>query len=400
MTKPFPFRRALGLALVALVQTEGCRRDDGEAVAVVVSLPDQRVSGAAKVTIEVDYSGTGASIVSEAGIPSCAFILPGVEGDFADDRKGKLTIHTQGPRAARGPADIAACRMRAGDHDATAADLKAKLDVRLAAAEDAAGKPIDLAVKSSGRGQGSPARSEAQVEALQAEAAKAAAALAPSPPPPPGSAVAGGAKPGELAARIAQGLPMPATPGPAAGTAARPGAASSGSARPGGAGSAPAIVAGAAVPPPSSAPDYSQVPGSQDRDPGYDDSDGDNPNMPAYDLEVAVVSEGRLGALQLKITHLGGRGGFIGRGGQVDCVSLVEAMMAANYSGERLAQLGLVSIQGFRTPASVVRCGFRSGEPLSPASFLVEVVDASDTGTETAPLDPMPTAAILSITRR
>jgi hypothetical protein len=146
--------------------------------------------------------------------------------------------------------------------------------------------------------------------------------------------------------------------------------------------------------------DNSQIPGNADRDPGYDDTDGDNPNTPTYDLVVGVTSPGNLGALQLKITHLGSSGGFVGRNDLNDCTSLVDAMMAQNWPGERTAQVGLINIQGFRTPAAVVRCGFRSREALSPSSFLVEVVDASDAGIDPRPMDPEPTAVILSINRR
>ena len=395
-----PSSLVLATLLAAAPLAGGCRRDDGDAIAVVISLPGQHLAGVAKATIEVDYSGAGASILPENGGPSCAFILPGVEGEFADDRKGKLTIRVQGPRAARGPADIAACRMKPGDHDATAADLKKKLTVKVTAAEDGGGKAIDLTAKAAGtKGSGGAgALGEAEIEAAQAEAAKTAAAVAPPPTGTAGGtagtgvasaaghggAAAGGAAPSAATATAAV-IPKPSTPprsvasGPSA--AARSGAAT-------------------AVPTAPPVVDNSNVPGNQDRDPGYDDSDGDNPNLPAYDLEVYVNSPGRLGALQLKITHLGSSGGFIGRNDQTECVALVDAMMAANYSGERLAQVGLINIQGFRTPASVVRCGFRSRESLSANSFLVEVVDASDAGNDPKPVDPTPTAAILSIIPR
>ncbi|MFN2427587.1 MAG: hypothetical protein ABR587_14190, partial [Candidatus Binatia bacterium] len=102
--------------------------------------------------------------------------------------------------------------------------------------------------------------------------------------------------------------------------------------------------------------------------------------------------------LQLAITHLGRSGGFIGRQDAVDCVSLVEAIVASNYVGERLTKVGLISLQGIRTPAAIMRCGFRTREPLSPGSFNIDVVDASDT--ESNPLEPTPTVVISTITRR
>lgn len=133
---------------------------------------------------------------------------------------------------------------------------------------------------------------------------------------------------------------------------------------------------------------------------GYDDTVGDDPNAPTYDLVVGVTSTGNLGALQLKITHLGNSGAFVGRNDQVDCVPLVDAMMAQNWPGERTAQVGLINLQGFRTPAAVVRCGFRTREALDPDSFLVEVVDASDAGLDPKPVDPDPAVAVLSVDLR
>lgn len=412
MKKTSASRLALAAALATASLCGGCRRDDGHALTVVVSLPDQHVAGVAKATIEVDYSGAGASIVSDNGGPACAFILPGVEGDFADDRKGKLTIHAQGPRAARGPADLAACRMKAGDADATAADLKKELTVKLASAEDAAGKPVDLAAKAGAHSAGASSRNDAEIEAAQAEAAKAAVAAAPAQPaaaaPPAANGTTASVAPrGEgaatngaaSAAGNASPVAAPAAPGVIPKTPPRPVASGS---------SATARSATAAVPtgqPYNGGGDGTpNPPGNQDRDPGYDDSDGDNPNLPAYDIEIGVTTPGRLGALQLSITHLGSSGGFVGRGDQLDCTPLVDAMMAQNWPGERTAQIGLINIQGFRTPASVLRCGFRSREALSPPSFLVEVVDASDVGTgangDPAPLDPPPSASVVAITRR
>jgi hypothetical protein len=132
----------------------------------------------------------------------------------------------------------------------------------------------------------------------------------------------------------------------------------------------------------------------------YDDTDGDNLDVPTYDLVVGVTSAHNLGALQLKITHLGNSGGFVGRNDQNDCVSLVDGMMAQNWPGGRTALVGFINIRGFRTPAAVVRCGFRTREALSLDSFLVEVVDASDAGLDPNPMDPEPTVAVLSVDLR
>lgn len=127
--------------------------------------------------------------------------------------------------------------------------------------------------------------------------------------------------------------------------------------------------------------------------------DGDS-GVPAWDVEVAVTSAANLGALQLRLTHLGASGAFLGTGDQVDCVPLVDALMASNFPGGRTVQIGLIDLRGFRTPASVVRCGFVTTEALAPDSFLVEVVDASGAEIDPRPLDPPPTVAVVSVTPR
>src|SRR5207244_2630471 len=113
-----------------------------------------------------------------------------------------------------------------------------------------------------------------------------------------------------------------------------------------------------------------------------------------------VSSVSQFGALQFDITHLGRNGAFIGKGDRIDCVPLVDALAAANYVGERVAKVGLISIPGVRTPASVVTCGFRTTESIGPNSFQIDVSDASAAGENSDPLDPPPTVVIASVTRR
>jgi hypothetical protein len=121
--------------------------------------------------------------------------------------------------------------------------------------------------------------------------------------------------------------------------------------------------------------------------------EGDGIEGRDYVLEFQVTTAARIGALQLEVTHLGDSGGFIGRGDAVDCEALVDALIAANYFGERTAKIGLINLQGIPTPAPVVRCGFRTRESLSPADFLVEVVDASTPGGDA--IDPPPTVQVV-----
>ena len=180
------------------------------------------------------------------------------------------------------------------------------------------------------------------------------------------------------------GAPAPAAPTP---PAARP-AAPANVARP----PAPAVP----VPSAPEVVDNSAMPVG-DRDPGYEE-EGDNPNVASYSLDFYVQTAGTFGALQLDINHLGSKGGFIGRGDKVECVPLVEAIVASNYLGEREVKIGLISLQGINTPAAVMRCGFRSSENVSAGSFLIEVTDASDT--ESKPIEPKPTVFIKSVVPR
>jgi hypothetical protein len=386
--------------ILAVLAVGGCERERREPLSVVISVPPQDLAGVAKATILVDYSGSEARIVSDGGSPACAFILPGIDGDFVDDRKGTLTIHTQGRRALRGPADIVACQMEAAA-ETTAQDVRDRLTVRVAGAEDATGKAIDTATKPARSQASSPDRSERAIEAAQAEAAKTAAAISAAAPPlpaqgAPGSQPLTGAGNTARGAGSATGTGGSGAAGPAgtAGqkTAPRP-PSPSGSAVPGAVANNHAPQADGGV------TDNGPAPNNQDPDPGYDDSPSDDARVPAYTIEfqVAQSSVPRIGALQLEVTHLGSSGGFVGRGQDIDCVALVDGLVASNYLGERTAKIGIINLQGIPVPAPVMRCGFRTREPLSPASFMVQVVDASTPGGDN--VDPPPNVGLV-VSRR
>jgi hypothetical protein len=114
-----------------------------------------------------------------------------------------------------------------------------------------------------------------------------------------------------------------------------------------------------------------------------------------YTVYFHVQTPGRFGALQLDITHLGDSGGFVGREDKVDCESLVDAIVASNYLGERVVKIGLISLQGIVTPAAIMRCEFRTSEDLVPPDFQIEVTDASDT--ESNQIDPPPVVVVSTI---
>lgn len=118
----------------------------------------------------------------------------------------------------------------------------------------------------------------------------------------------------------------------------------------------------------------------------------------SYTLTLSVSGDALIGALQLEIEHLGNSGGFIGRGDQVDCQPLVQALVAGNFAGEGLVRIGMISLQGIPSPTALLQCGFRTREEIVPGSFLVEVSDASDINSQ--PLDPYPEVFVSQVTIR
>lgn len=388
--------------LCAAGAAPGCGESEGDAITVVFSLPSQSAAFA-KATVVADYSRAGARILEESGGPACAFILPGVDGSFSDDRRGSLTVRLSSKRGLRGPADVVACRMRAASDDATPDSLREHVDIRLTEAEDAGGKALDVAALArpavagsapvgaspvasgktdAGAGEkGKERKSNPGVVKPGAAAASATKSEAKpaGPPAPPKPAAAPAASASQPKAATA---PTAAKPTPAAGTG---GAVLATPNYGGSTGSAP-------VPSDPLVPNY-------DSDPNYDDSPGDDDSAPEYDIVVSVkTAVGPLGALQLDISHTGSAGGFVGKGAGVDCEPLVDGLPAANYIAGRTVRVGLVSIQGIRTPGPVVACAFRTPEILTPSSFYIRVADAADIDTNS--VNPPPVVIVSDVRRR
>ncbi|MBI5506878.1 MAG: hypothetical protein HY899_18990 [Deltaproteobacteria bacterium] len=384
----------LGPAAAGIVGLTGCSSGDRNAIPVTVSLQSETPS-VSKATVLVDYSRTGAKIAQEEGRPSCAFILPGLAGEFSDDGQGALTVRLQAQRGLRGPADIVACRMLAAKADTEPRDIAARLDVKLTEAEDGAGKVIDLAAAPTTRR--APANEmadkkptqksllEAKRLADEAAGRRTPNALVPavvppgtsakpiSPPAPPPAASTPGARP----APVLPSAPAATPPAARGAVLAAPSAA------------APTANAGPVAGPGSGV----------SKDPGYDDSPSDQPKTAQYDVTVSVIgTTASLGALQFEVSHTGSSGGWVGHQGDVECEALVDALRASNYVGGRTVRVGLVSIQGMPTPGAMVRCSFRTPEYLSTSSFAIQVVDASDI--DSGPIDPLPTMRVSSVVRR
>lgn len=119
-----------------------------------------------------------------------------------------------------------------------------------------------------------------------------------------------------------------------------------------------------------------------------------------FTVEFAVTSQDRIGALQFDVAFHGGSGRFLGSGDQVDCTPLVDALVAANHDDECRAKIGLVSLDGIRTPASIMRCGFRAAEAPSPSDFRIDVTDASEASASSEPIEPLPTIVVTSVIAR
>jgi hypothetical protein len=118
---------------------------------------------------------------------------------------------------------------------------------------------------------------------------------------------------------------------------------------------------------------------------GDGDSYTDTPEddtTPVYSIDFHAESAGNYGALQFDIRHLANSGGFVGRADKVDCVPLVDAIVASNYLGERMVKIGMISLQGIQTPADLMHCRFRTREELDASDFEIEVTDASDTSSQ------------------
>lgn len=114
-----------------------------------------------------------------------------------------------------------------------------------------------------------------------------------------------------------------------------------------------------------------------------------------YEIEIEVTSEGEFGALQVEVFSNDCNGDWVGRGDQVDCEALVEAIAAVNHVGPQALKVGLISLDGVETPTVLLRCRYESFAVPEPTDFRLTVVDAADT--ESSPLDPLPVLAIGAI---
>jgi hypothetical protein len=358
------------LVLLALLGATACSKP--EPAEVVISL-DEATQPLNSATVIVDYSQASAKPVIKGGDPACAVLPPDMSAEFEDDGAGSLTISIKSRRGFTAPIDLAVCRMVPDTADTAVATISSRLRVSVAAATDSKGEQLDdrrLAMtRSGGRDVSSapsaaPAGSAAPSDSAETGAVTGTAAVR-TPGSPAANEAAGGA------ASLGEALRQRST-GNATKEAQRQLDRAERDSRKamndagidGGSGTA------------GSGDDMVDDSGDAE-----EENDPDvTPMTPAYDVTVEVTNDaGLIGALQFDLDHRGGSGGWQGARAGVACRWLVGGgITACNDTGAGKVRCALADISGFQTPAPIVTCVFKTSESVSPSSFSVQVVDASD----------------------
>ena len=402
---------------------------------------DQPLHSLSSAVFTVNYSNSGAEPLSSGGVPACFALHPGMTTGFSDDGHGTLTVSVSSASSFSTPLDLAACRMlplsEGIGHRAVAHGLR--VAVRSAISSDGS------ALEHSELTPGDKAnRRMARADSPRGPAGKGAAT---SPRPAGLPSTAGSASSPAAGSRresnASQGNGSPATR--AAGSS---GAAESNPRVGGSAGNNTAnntanntdstrqqvvrdwqreaetdrlraeeqrhnaggtLYQGQDDPgqddPGQDDPgqeDDGQARDNQPQDDGQDDNPAPPPADPVtYELRLAVTTSGvALGALQFELRHLGASGGFVGRGGSVECNGSISGVMATfNNIGNGKIKGAIIDIEGFPVPSEVATCSFRTSEDLFPGSFDITVIEATDAdlGGNGQSLDPFPAMAVVDV---
>lgn len=101
-----------------------------------------------------------------------------------------------------------------------------------------------------------------------------------------------------------------------------------------------------------------------------------------YRVRLALVeTEAPLGALQFDVERLGQSGDWVGAGGGVDCLWVVDAdLHACNDKRAGLLTCAVVDVDGFSATQDLCDCTFRSRDRVTASDFRVTVTDASTPG--------------------
>jgi hypothetical protein len=360
------------LAPLALLGVVACSKP--EPAEVVISL-DETTQPLNSATVLVDYSQASAKPLMKGGEPACAVLPPDMSAGFEDDGSGTLTITVKARRGFTAPIDLAVCRMAPDTADTAVATISARLRVSVAAATDSKGEELDdrrLAMtRSGGRDVSSvPSGSETPPGDTASEAAAPSAGPGGAAVRTPGSidtetGAAGGA------ASLGEALRQRST-GNATKEAQRQLDRAEREAR--------AEMGDTDLGRGSDAAGVDDLVQDPTTDPGEENDPDVTPMTPSYDVTAEVTNDaGLIGALQFDLDHRGASGGWQGARAGVACRWLVGGgITACNDTGAGKVRCALADISGFQTPSPIVTCVFKSSETVSPASFSVQVVDASD----------------------
>lgn len=86
-----------------------------------------------------------------------------------------------------------------------------------------------------------------------------------------------------------------------------------------------------------------------------------------------------IGSLQWTTSYHAAPGDFLGEGGNVECASLIEGSLAAfnDDDSQRSLDSGVISLDGFATPANVVECSFAATSVPQASQFETSGVEAA-----------------------
>lgn len=394
---------------------------------------DQPLHSLSAAVFTVNYFNSGAEPLSSGGVPACFALHPGMTAGFSDDGNGTLTVRVSSTAPFSTPLDLAACRML---------PLSDGIDPRAVA------HGLRVAVHSATSSDG---RALEHSELARGDKGKRRMAMADSPRGPTGKGAATSPRPAGLSpasgsasspaagsrreSNTSQGSGSSATGAAASSSAAASSAGVGGNLANTGANNTANNTASARR---HAARDWhseaeadrlraeeqrlstggrnfaggdNSYPGQNDGGQANDDQppgdgqDNDPAPPPAdpvtYELRLAVTTSGvALGALQFELRHLGASGGFVGRGGSVECNGSISGAMATfNNVGNGKIKGAIIDIDGFPVPSEVATCSFRTSEDLFPGSFDMTVMEATDAdlGGNGQSLDPFPSMAVVDV---
>lgn len=400
---------------------------------------DQPLHSLSSAFFTVNYFNSGAEPLSSGGEPACFALHPEMTAGFSDDGNGTLTVRVSSTAPFSTPLDLAACRMLPLSDGIDPRAVAHGLRVAVHSATSSDGRALEHSELARGdKGN----RRMARADSPRGPAGKSAA----TSPRPAGLSPGAGSASSPAAGSRRESNTSQGSGSSAARAAASSSAAASNARVGGSAGNNTANNSDST--PQQAVRDWqseaeadrlraeeqrlstggrnfaggdNSYPGQNDpeqNDPGQNDDGQANDNQPpddgqdndpapppvdpvTYELRLAVTTSGvALGALQFELRHLGASGGFVGRGGSVECNGSISGAMATfNNVGNGKIKGAIIDIDGFAVPSEVATCSFRTSEDLFPGSFDMTVMEATDAdlGGNGQSLDPFPAMAVVDV---